>query len=205
MTERNSTRTPAPSKPAKPYPDFPLFPHATGRWAKKIRGKLNYFGRWDDPDGALAKYLAEKDDLHAGRSPREAADALTVRTLCGKFLTTKKRLMEAAELSVLSYADYEATCLRIVKAFGKCWPVSDPRPDDFETLRAALAKKWGPVRLGNEINRVRIVFNYAWKNGLLDKPILFGEGFKRPSKKTLRLHKQARGRRCSRRRRFAAC
>src|SRR5690242_4618872 len=63
-----------PAKPSKPRPNFPLFPHATGRWAKKIRGQMHCFGPWDDPDGALKKYLEQKDDLQAGRKPREAAD-----------------------------------------------------------------------------------------------------------------------------------
>jgi hypothetical protein len=54
-----------PTKPAKPYPEFPLTAHLAGQWCKKIRGKIHYFGRWSDPDGALNAYLAVKDDLHA--------------------------------------------------------------------------------------------------------------------------------------------
>jgi hypothetical protein len=53
------------ARPSKPYPEFPLFAHATGRWAKKIRGRLNYFGRWEDTDGALTKCLEQKDALQS--------------------------------------------------------------------------------------------------------------------------------------------
>src|SRR5215831_3342218 len=91
---------PAPSvKPAKPYPDFPLFPHATRRWAKKIRGKLHYFGPWEDPDGALAKYLAEKDALHAGRSPRPDPEGLTVKQAVNKFLIAKAASRDQGEIA----------------------------------------------------------------------------------------------------------
>jgi hypothetical protein len=42
-------------KPTKPRVDLPLFPHAAGRWAKKIKEKLHYFGPWADPDAAFAQ------------------------------------------------------------------------------------------------------------------------------------------------------
>jgi len=43
-------------KPDKPSADFPLFAHARGYWAKKIKGKQKNFGQWDDPQGSLSAY-----------------------------------------------------------------------------------------------------------------------------------------------------
>jgi hypothetical protein len=51
-----------PIKPDRPK-GFPLYAHASGYWAKEIRGKTLYFGRWDEREAALDKYLAERDYL----------------------------------------------------------------------------------------------------------------------------------------------
>src|SRR5215469_13077732 len=99
MSESHPTAPADPGKPAKPSLDFPLFPHAAGVWAKKIRGKLHYFGPWADPDAAQKKYLEQKDDLHAGRKPREDTEGLTVKELCNRFLNGKQELVGGGELS----------------------------------------------------------------------------------------------------------
>src|SRR5882724_775560 len=78
MSEHHPTAPAASVKPAKPYPEFPLTAHPAGYWCKKIRGKLHYFGPWDDPDGALAKYLEQKDDLHAGSTSNRCATSRRV-------------------------------------------------------------------------------------------------------------------------------
>ncbi len=194
MTSRNSTRPPVQSKPAKPErPEgSPLFWHASGRWAKKIRGQFVYFGR-SSHDEALIEYERQKEDLHAGRVPGAAPEGLTIHLLCAKFLTTKLNLRNAGELSPHTYTDYENVCKMLQKHLGKHRLVDDLRPDDFENVRVKIAKNWGPVRVGNTINKIRIVFNYAYKNGLIPRPMIYGEGFRRPSKKALRQHKQAQG------------
>ncbi len=181
------------SKPEKPYPDFPLFPHATRRWAKKIRGKILYFGPWEDWQGALKKYQEQKDDLHAGRTPRVQGDGLTVRDLLNRFLTAKQLLVDAGELSARTFFDYKLVCDRLSAGLGLTRLVVDLASDDFERLRAEVAKTHGPVALGNFVNRARCVFKYAYDAGLIDKPIRFGPQFRKPGQKVLRQARHAKG------------
>lgn len=192
----DSNKAAARRKPAKPHKDFPLFPHATGRWAKKVRQKLVYFGKIaDDPDGqaALAKWLEEKDDLLAGRKPRPHADGVTVEDTLDVFLNGKKPLVASGEITQRTLDEYRKTCERVGKAFGMRRLAEDLRPEDFEALRCKMAERWGPVTVAGEITRVRVLFKYVYEAGLLDRPMRYGPGFKRPSRKTLRIERAKKG------------
>jgi integrase len=208
----------AADRPKKPYPDFPLTPHASGAWQKKIRGKIHYFGKWarrvngklvrvegDGWEEALAAYKAVADDLHAGRTPRAKSDGLTVAELCNRFLTAKQRQWEAGEISARMYepvpgsepprakGEYPATTDRLIAQFGGTRLVDDLAADDFEALRDELAKQYGPVRLGNEIQKVRSVFKYGFESGLMERPVRYGPQFKKPSAGVLRRHRAKNG------------
>jgi integrase len=182
----------------KPHKDFPLSVHPTGNWCKKVKGKLHYFGKVaDDPDGttALTTWLDQKDDLLAGRKPRGKSGGLVVYELTQRFLTHKQELLDAGEIVSRTLGEYKATCQLLDKQLGSNRLVVDVSPEDFQKLRKHMAKSWGPVRLGNEIQRVRSVFRFATESGLIDKAIRFGPGFKKPSAKTLRLERANKGER----------
>src|SRR5262245_17428465 len=118
-------------RPKKPYAEFPLTPHPSGTWCKKINGKLHHFGRWlrrldgvpirVDGDGwkeALEEYKLQADDLHAGRTPRVGVGGLTVGELCNWFLTDKLRSREAGELGMRAFNQYKEATDLIGAAFG---------------------------------------------------------------------------------------
>src|SRR5581483_2974783 len=108
-------------------------------------------------------------------------------------LTAKLRKREAGELGLRMFGEYRDTTDLLVAAFGKTRRVDDLAADDFEALRATMAERWGPVRLGNAITRVRSVFHYALNKGLLDRLPRFGGEFRKADKAVLRRHRAANG------------
>jgi integrase len=194
--------------------NFSLYAHRTGRWARKILGITHFFGPIDEDIAGSAKfaldtYLAQRDDLAAGRKPRPKGEAggLTIRELCNAFLASKDAALATGEISRRTRADYgkmkaapdaepsgpEGTCDRIIKQFGKERAVSDLRPEDFAEFRAALGKGRGLQTLSNEIQRARCVFRFAADAELIDAPVRFGKSFEKPTRKTLRIERAAKG------------
>ena len=66
--------------------------------------------------------------------------------------------VDTREITQRTFRDYFATCELIVAALGRNRVVEDLTADDFEMLRVSFAKTRGPVALGNEIRRTRMVF-----------------------------------------------
>ncbi len=122
------------------------------------------------------------------------SEGVTLKDLANQFLYSKECLVNSGELTPRTWADYKTVCEVVLSHFGKRRLVSDLRPEDLGSLREKMAKRWGPERLGSKlIQYTRSLFKYAYDADLIDRPIRFGPGFKRPSKKTLRLNRAEQG------------
>ncbi|NOY41571.1 MAG: phage integrase family protein [Planctomycetes bacterium] len=182
----NSTKPPQAAKPEKPYPNFPLYPHRNGQWAKKIRQKTYYFGPWPDWNVALERYEAEQDKIAKGEpiQPLSESASLTVGDLFNEFLNAKRRLVERGIRSPRTLHDYRRTCDAMVEVFGDKRPVASLGPADFEKLlgRKATGSKSSQNSL---VVRCSVPFNWAAskKRGKERiEEVDFGESFVKYSK-----------------------
>jgi integrase len=148
-------------KPDKPYPEFPLSPHPSGQWCKRIQGTLHYFGSWDDPQAALDKYLEERDYLHAGTTP--PVQRRTVADLLNEFLGIKKQALDLGEMTDSSWQEIVRVTDAIAGHFGKNRPLE--HLGNLTGLRAALAKgttgTLGPAALKRRLTIARSVFKFG--------------------------------------------
>jgi integrase len=179
-------------KPTKPSPSFPLTAHNNGQWCKKIRGKIHFFGVWEDPQTALSNYLRVAADLHAGRSPSPVnlqPDAFTVKDACNFYLNHQFQKVQSGDIRAATFEDGHQIGDSLTRFLGPARLVSDLAPTDFEQFRLhvsrhGLARKsngLGPHALGRVITIVKSIFRYAYDNELIDRPVRFGAGFDKPS------------------------
>jgi integrase len=182
-------------RPGKPYRSFPLTPHRSGQFCKKIRGKIFYFGKINDPDAALQRYHEHCRDLHAGRIDRiERSGDLTVGDLVNKFLAAKDRKRENGEIESATFVEYHRDCELMVQYFGRDLPVPSISRQDLAGFRAYLGGGVNATTLNNRVGNARSIFKFAYEQELIDKPVRFGEDFKRPEKRLLRRARAQAGR-----------
>lgn len=181
----------SPQKPKKPRPDFPLFAHSVGQWAKKIKGKMYYFGVWADPDAALKKYVEQKDALQAGL-PVDRPGDLKIVDLADSFLDFKSGIVSTGELSNRTFVGYRRTCQNVVDILGKSKTVEAMRAEDFQKLRERLANGRGLVALKNQMIHARMMFRHATDAGLTKVAIPYEKWLSIPSRKNLRKERSSK-------------
>jgi integrase len=195
-----------------PLPDYGATAAET-EYRRKVGDAMN--GKAPDEPGAavatvgsLCSWFLRDALLRLGLSDAEVdavakAEAEAVKNANGadeKRIAWRKPWWEAVKgkrgetISARQVMEYRETTLRLARTFGKARPVAALTADDFTKLRADLAKQFGTVRLGNEVAKVKAVFNRAAKFGIIERLPVFG-GFVKPSKKARDLERDERGER----------
>jgi integrase len=182
MTVSNSNS----EKPAKPYPEFPLFAHNNGQWCRKIRGKIYSFGVWSDPTAALKRHGEEYPYLKEGIAPPDSYEGWRVGELVAEFLSVQKERLKQGEIQQTTFDSLVYVAKLIVEFIPKHRAVESLRPDDFRKLRSGMMKRFAPTNTRVNMTRVRAFFKFAYDEQMIDRPVLYGRGFDSPTKATIR-------------------
>lgn len=172
-------------KPSKPYPTFPLTPHATGQWCKKIRGRQYYFGTdWQE---ALVKYenlLDEPEQQVDDSGPIRLGDLLNL------FLAWKRDQRDQRRRTKHVYDNYVRLCRQVLEAVDRNRVVDHLKPEDFREIRKHIGKGIAPTTLSLRMAQLRHIFSWAYKTERhVERPVHVGDGLDRPEAIILRKHK----------------
>jgi integrase len=171
-----------------------MFAHLSGQWAKKIKGRLCYFGPWEDWEAALKRYKREHDDLQMGLVPQRE-DGFTLKQMIDRFLWFQEQRKNSGEVSERTFENYRDIGLLMANTLGRTKLVSSLRPPDFAKMRLALGSNGSPSTLRVKIGYVKAFFAWAHRNEEIERLPKYGDSFAKPSKLAIRKARAVKGKR----------
>lgn len=192
--------------------DFPLYKHASGQWAKKILGKVRYFGR--DRQEAAKRWLKEKDFLLAGEEPPGESDAATVSELANVFYE-KQRLRVTHEKNVTArhIENLAGSIERMIRIVGKGCHLEKLKPLDWDEIRLRLFEpakgrkgarggtitrkkisQRSPITVSNDVRNILVFLNWIQEKKLT-APLDLSSDFRPIGRKEARINRRKVGRR----------
>lgn len=180
-------------RPEKPCPDFPLFPHGCGQWAKKIHGRMHYFGPWADPEGAeraLQAFLAKDASGRLPIAPANNTQAFS--RIVDAYITKRHGDLQAKTIGLRYYRDLTNMVKALAKLIDLTRPVNALGPADWARAHQQLRRKHGASTVTRFVVMVRTMLKWAAEMGLIDQ-MRTGPDFKVVPVAQLRREQGARG------------
>lgn len=181
-----------PGKPIWPYKsETVLTAHNNGQWSKKHKGKVYYFGTWDDPKGALERWRQEWHYITGGEvTPRErAAAGCPLLDSLNAYLNERHKQMDRGDIEYSTYREYKDAVKVIAGVFGDGREVGTLKPVDFMGLLDNVSHL-SPMKRGKFVDVTRRMFNWVEKQ--YGAKVEYGEFFKRPSARLIRRQRNQR-------------
>lgn len=167
-----------------PIDYFPAEARKDGRFAKRINGKVYYFGGpGRSRDEAMAEYQRSRHQLYAGqevqRPSTEDYTRWTLRNFSNKYLEARRAEIMAGTLRKVTYLDLRYSLAQFVHYVGGRRLVSELCPDVFSAAANHFKGKLSGCRYNHVVSAVNAWLNYAANHTWLKQLPVFGPLWKK--------------------------
>jgi integrase len=148
---------------------FPLTLHPAGKYCKKIKGKIHYFGT--DKKKALEKYLAQATYLHGARNlvQKSSNDKMILKQLCDLYLHYQNSRVLVGAITAKHYNDLVSSLGRFMAFLGQGCRIESISTLDMQNYKRKLQSAYASVDRQNlHIGLMKAMFHWARKNYVLD-------------------------------------
>lgn len=175
-----------PKKPKWPYAKETILTAApNGQWCKKHRGRVYYFGVWNDPKTALDRWRSMWPGIVVNQSKpaSEAASECSLEVGITNYLMARLAEHRQGDIEWVTYRELNDIGKRIVRTIGGDRSISGLVPMDFDRLNVAISHL-SPMSRQKFVQRARTIFEWIEKH--IGLAVNMGGNFNAPPRKVIR-------------------